>query len=224
MTMEKLFICLANSKKYTERCIAGIELVKSSRRGYKYDIVKAENNKPIWIRPASGSQHGEVSSNLVGHVNLLDIVKINVTRPNPQGYQSENVLFDPPLSILDSIQRDSLLIDRLLSVDEPVLFGNKGKAVSIADIGQLNYSLVLIKPANVQVYSTTSRSENRQIRASFVFNDIPYDLPVTDIDFTNQFSQNPMLLESCTHIYFTISLGIEFQGLHYKLIAGVVYL
>ena len=157
MTMEKLFICLANSKKYTERCIAGIELVKSSRRGYKYDIVKAENNKPIWIRPASGSQHGEVSSNLVGHVNLLDIVKINVTKPNPQGYQSENVLFaNQSLSVIDKIQKASLLIDKLLSADEPVLFGNRGKAVSVADIGQLNYSLVLIKPANVQVYSTTS--------------------------------------------------------------------
>lgn len=162
---------------------------------------------------------------MVGHVNLLDIVKINVTKPNPQGYQSENVLFaNQPLSVIDKIQKASSLIDKLLSADEPVLFGNRGKAVSVADIGQLNYSLVFIKPANVQVYSTTSRSENRQIRASFVFNDIPYDLPITDIDFTNQFSQNPMLLESCTHIYFTISLGVEFQGSHYKLIAGVVYL
>jgi hypothetical protein len=68
-------------------------LEKSSRKGYKYQIAKRDAN-PIWIRPVSDSEHGEVSSELVDHINLLDIVEINVTAVAPQGYQSENVLFD----------------------------------------------------------------------------------------------------------------------------------
>lgn len=224
MTMEKLFICLANSKKFTERCIAGIELVRSSREGYKYDIVRNENNSPKWIRPVSGDQGGAVSSALVDHLNLLDIVRVNVTALTPEGYQSENVLFDDdPLKIIDKIQRMPLLIEQLLAVNISILFINRGAAVSVGDITQLDHSLLFVKPENVEVYQTTSVAGNPQIRAKFAFNGNTYDLPITDIDFENRFSNNSMLLDSCSHIYFTISLGVEFNGWHYKLIAGVIY-
>ena len=222
--MEKLFICLANSKKFTERCIAGIELVKSSREGFTYDIVKGEDKSPKWIRPVSVDHGGAVAAALVDHINLLDIVKINVTKPDSAGYQSENVLFDDkPLSIISKIQKTPSLIDKLLSVNKPVLFGNKDRAVTVEDITQLDHSLVLIKPASVQVYKAIGGSGNPQIRAKFDFNAVPYDLPITDIDFGNRFDKNPKLLESCTHIYFTISLGVEFNKWHYKLIADVIY-
>ena len=155
MSMEKLFICLANSKKFTERCIAGIELVRSSREGYKYDIVRTEDNSPKWIRPVSADHEGAVPATLVDHVNLLDIVKINVTALTPEGYQSENVFFDGrPLSIIDNIQRTPSLIEQLLSMDMPALFGNTGRAVSVENITQLDHSLVLIDPENVAVYQT----------------------------------------------------------------------
>ena len=222
--MEKLFICLANSKKFTERCIAGIELAESSREGYKYNIVKAEDNSPKWIRPVSADPGGAVTAALVDHVNLLDIVRVNVTALAPEGYQSENVLFDGrPLEIIDNIQRTPTLIEKLLAVNESILFGNTGKAVSVENITQLDHSLVLIKPEAVEVYQTTSIAGNPQIRAKFVFNGNSYDFPITDIDFVNRFRNNPMLLASCTHIYFTVSLGVEFNQRYYKLIAGIVY-
>ena len=224
MIMEKLFICLANSKKYTERCIAGIELAKSSQEGYKYTIVKNADNSPKWIRPVSADSSGAVSATLVDHVNLLDIVKINITVLKPNGYQSENVLFaDKPLEIINSIQKTLPVIEKLLSVNKPILFGNTGKAVSTEDITQLDHSLLFVKPEKVGVYQTTSVADNRQIRSKFAFNGNTYDLPITDIDFENRFSNNSMLLDSCSHIYFTISLGVEFNGWHYKLIAGIIY-
>ena len=224
MSMEKLFICLANSKKFTDRCIAGIELVRSSREGYKYDIVRTEDNSPKWIRPVSADQGGAVPATLVDHVDLLDIVKINVTALTPEGYQSDNVLFDNNrLNVIDNIQGTPSLIGQLLSVNMPVLFGNRGSAVSIENITQLDHSLVLIEPENVEMGQTVSESGKPQIRTKFVFNDNSYDLPITDIDFTNRFSNNSTLLESCTNIYFAISLGVEFNGWYYKLIAGVVY-
>ena len=221
--MKKLFICLANSKKYKQRCIAGIELEKSSRRGYRYQIAKRDGN-PVWIRPVSDSEHGEVSSELVDHINLLDIVEINVTATVPQGYQSENLLFDNRrLQVIDRIDKIETLIDKLLTANTPTLFGNTEKAVHVDDARQLNHSLVLIKPTNVHVYETTGFKGNPQIRADFIYSTTRYDLPVTDIDFEEKFNQNPNNLQACTHIYFTVSLGVELNEQHYKLIAGILY-
>lgn len=220
--MKKNLICLANSKKYTERCIAGIELANSSRLGYRYEIVKRRDN-PVWIRPVSDSEHGEIASQLVDHINLLDVVEIKFPTAHPQGYQSENVLFDDLyLKVVDNVDKCCSLLDKLLAVDEPTLFGNKGRAVRAEDVAQLNRSLVFIKPADAQVYETTSSAGNPQIRASFVYNDVSYDLPVTDIDFSERFGQDPQILQPCTQVYFTVSLGIEFEGWHYKLVAGIV--
>lgn len=224
MSMEKLFICLANSKKLTERCIAGIELVKSVREGYKYDVVRTEDNNPKWIRPISEAESGAVSSWLVKDINLLDIVKINVTKPTPQGYQSENVLFDgKPPAIIDTFKKTPSLIEELLSVNEAILFGNKDRSISVRHITKLGYSLVLIEPSEVDAHITTNWRGDDQTRARFVFNGNSYNLPITDIDFIHQFRYIPTLLDSCTHVYFTVSLGVEFNQQHYKLIAGVVY-
>jgi len=222
--MKRLFICLANSRKYTQRCIAGIELARSSRKGYKYQLVKQDDN-PVWIRPVSGRGHGEVSSELMDHINLLDVVEINVTAAIPQGYQSENVLFDNRrLEVIDRIDEREELIDKLLAVEEgSVLFGNRGRAVHIDHIKQLDYSLVLIKPTGIQVFETTSSAGNPQVRARFVYGTTSYDLPITDIDFIQKFNQNHDILQGCTHIYFTVSLGIEFNEYHYKLLAGIIY-
>jgi hypothetical protein len=221
--MKRLFICLANSKKYNQRCIAGIELDKSSRKGYRYQIAKRAGN-PIWIRPVSDSEHGEVASELVDHINLLDIVEINVIDVVPQGYQSENMLFDNRrLQVIDRIDKIKTLIDKLLTADAPTLFGNTEKSVHVDEIGQVDHSLILIKPSNVHVYETITFRGSPQIRASFTYGTTRYDLPVTDIDFEEKFNQNPNILQACTHIYFTVSLGVEFNEQHYKLIAGILY-
>ncbi len=45
--MMKYFVCLANSRKYSERCIAGIELAFNNP-GYR---ILWMNGKPCWIRP-----------------------------------------------------------------------------------------------------------------------------------------------------------------------------
>jgi hypothetical protein len=219
----KLFICLANSKKYTQRCIAGIELAKSSRRGFKYDIVK-QVERPVWLRPVSQSGHGEIEADLVDHINLLDVVEVKVTAPRPQGYQSENVLFEEErLSVVDTIGPLPAALDRLLAPATPLLFGNRERTVSSGEISKVDHSLVLIKPKAARVYATTTAKGSGQVRAGFMHEGIAYDLPVTDIGFIHKFSRNPQLLWSCEHLYFTVSLGIQFESQYYKLVAGIVY-
>lgn len=221
--MEKLFICLANSKKYTQRCIAGIELIRSARQGYRYEIVRRAGN-PVWLRPISDSEHGQVAAELVDHINLLDIVAVEVTEAAPQGYQSENVLFDTSrLAVVERITPAETLLDKLLAVGEPILFGDKNKAIPVDKIGQVDHSLLLIKPTNFNLYYKPASIGSPQLRAIFRYGLAFYDLPITDIDFIDRYHQNPTILQGCEHIYLTISLGMAFNEQHYKLAAGVIY-
>lgn len=221
--MKKLFICLANSKKYTQRCIAGVELTPTTRRGYRYDIVRREG-KPVWVRPVSDGEYGAVATEWVDHINLLDIVAVNVAAPAPQGYQSENVRFEGNcLEIVEHIYPTPVLMDKLLAVDEPVLFGDKKNAIPTTQIGQIDHSLLLIKPASLDLHCKPGLTGPHQLRAIFLYGLGFYNLPITDIDFIEHYRHNPALLEDCEHIYLTISLGMAFNERHYKLVAGIIY-
>lgn len=221
--MKKLFICLANSKKYTQRCIAGIELTLATRRGYRYDIVRRQG-KPVWVRPVSDGEYGAVATEWVDHINLLDIVAVDVAAPAPQGYQAENVRFEGNrLEVVERICPTPALLDKLVAVDEPTLFGDKKNAIPVSRIGQIDHSLLLIKPASLSLHCKPGLTGPHQLRAIFLYGLGFYDLPITDIDFIERYHHNRALLEGCQNIYLTISLGMLFNERHYKLVAGVIY-
>lgn len=214
--MKKYFVCLANSKKYSQRCVAGVE-VEQINEGFR--LVR-QNGEPKWIRPVTRAEHGEVPNELVDHLKLLDIVEVEVTGACSSSYQSENVLFNHfSLKTVRQIHNIESAIPQMLTKKTGYLFGNKGKAVSTEEIKKLDYSLILIKPENVRISLTT----NLKPRAGFKYQGINYVFPVTDLDFLNNYVQNKDVLLSCENIFFTISLGIEFEDWHYKLVAGIVY-
>jgi hypothetical protein len=218
--MRTVFVCLANSKKYGERCIAGVKL-QGGRDGYS---VRIEDNKPKWIRPVSNSEHGEVEEKLIKSIHLLDIIEIDVTRECPKGYQSENVEFDRnSLKVLSRIQLSAENLDMLTDKISTTIFGNRGKAVHIDDIPLQTNSLCFIKAEDVRCYYRTDYGK-KQLRAKFRFGNIEYDLPITDVNFIEDFGNNNNLLDSVKDIYLTLSLGVKYREFHYKLIAGVIYL
>ena len=86
--MTTRFVCSANSYKEGGRCLAGIEIDKNNQPIFKYGY-------PKWIRPICNTPHGEIPTNLVSHIKILDIIEIEITSyPNIADYQSENVFFD----------------------------------------------------------------------------------------------------------------------------------
>ena len=85
MSYPKRIVCLANSRKLSGRCIAGLEIEGGQVGG--------------WIRPVSSSPDGEISVYDQTMENgskptLLDILEIQMIEPRPDGCQTENHLFD----------------------------------------------------------------------------------------------------------------------------------
>lgn len=221
--MKKLIVCLANSKKYGERCIAGIEVISLGTQRYK--VVK-DNDQPKWIRPVSNRDHGEISAELVKQIQLFDIVELEILAECPKGYQSENALLDNGhIKAIGKVKLSTETVDKFLSTNLNVIFLNRGKAVPKDKIDSVTNSLVFIKPDNVRFSLVKNTRGEEKLRSQFDFNGIPYDFPITDLDFLKKFGKKPDDALKYPNIYFTISLGVELDGTgwHYKLIAGITY-
>jgi hypothetical protein len=209
------FVCLANSLKEGGRCVAGIELDANHQPVYCHEL-------PKWIRPICPTRHGEIPEYQVISFDLLDVLEMNVTGPKVQGYQTENVSFDPPFTKVGTFNIAGLAP---LCDQRNALFGNHAKAISIDCIAELNHSLVLIctNHLHIELRKTENRKNKPQLRAGFEHCGIFYDLPVTDPIFRERIINNPHELVDKDIIYLCVSIGIPYEGWHYKLVAGVFY-
>ncbi|NLD46208.1 MAG: hypothetical protein GX660_03275 [Clostridiaceae bacterium] len=188
---------------------------------YSMFNMKMQNDRPSWIRPVSSGPMGQVDSCLVDKINLLDIIEIEVTEECPSGFQSENVLFDPKsLRVIKKVPAKDIYLNRLVDQKQTLLFNSDSHAISVSDISKLSYSLTFIKPSSWRFVLVDGKHE--QTRCIFSYANHTYDLPITDIDFCNDYKKNPLLVEKIMQLYLTISLGMVFEGKHYKLVAGVI--
>lgn len=178
-----------------------------------------QDGRPRWIRPVSSGPMGQVDSKLVNDINLLDIIEIEVIKECPNGFQSENILFDPKsLRVIKKVPIQDKYLNRLVDQNETLLFKSESNAISVSDITQLSYSLTFIKPESWSFMD----GMNKQTRCIFSFADHTYDLPITDVEFCNEYKKNPSIVQKIKQLYLTISLGMVFEGKHYKLVAGVI--
>jgi hypothetical protein len=211
-------LCLANSRKYGERCIAGVQLMPDANQQfhpYKPD------GRPKWLRPVSDTEHGQVPAHLVSNFSVGDILSFDLVRPCPNGYQTENCLFHT--ASLSKVRRAVLTVPHLDQLAENQLnglLGNTRWSVSMEEIEQVKQSLVLVKPENVNPYFTTPY--NTKPRVKFRLDNVNYDLPMTDVNFFEQMQTGIEHLKSAT-AYISISLGMPFEGKHYKLAAGLIF-
>jgi hypothetical protein len=214
--METHIICFANSLKEGGRCIAGIEL---NTQGYPVFI----QGRPKWVRPVCHTEHGEIPEWMAVPYNLLDILILDVLENKPEGYQSENVTFTQN-SIRSGGTFDQADLLPLCDTKE-MIFGNKGKAVSEEAIENLDHSLMLIRAEQFEAVKKVNelRSGKSQLRMKFTYCGEEYNLPITDPVFRDRYSENPKILMDRACVYLCVSLGIQWEGWHYKLVAGVIY-
>ena len=221
--MSTLFLCLAKSKKYRGRCVAGI-LVERDLWTKTLTLRRDARGNPLWIRPLGACTHGAVDADIGDRLQLLNVYEIDHCRPAAEGYQSENVAYPTqrfrPVTFLRP-DRTHLELCRDRTPDHH-LFVNRHRTISAGKIRHLDRSIRLILAKNPRVYIKDLRLRGTQARIHFTYEDTNYDLSMTDLDFRNRFEAHPTLLNRCRECYLVVSIGREYEGKFYKLVAAVL--
>lgn len=217
--MEKYFICLANSYKHGGRCIAGIEVVPQSDGSL--GIVRHDDGRPRWIRPVSMSANGEISNHLAESFKIFSLVKLTDVEPCPDNAHTEDVHCTRMEICPFELSPTNDFLNQLIDTQHQAVFYFRGKSIPTTIIDRLDYSLMLIHPDNACAYCDEGR-ENSKYRMKFTYNGSNYDFPITDPVFLEQFKKSPDSYADLDGVYLVLSLGIAFEGFHYKLVATVL--
>lgn len=219
--MDKYFICLANSYKRGGRCIAGVEVVPNSDAGWK--LVRNDDGIPRWIRPIARTIYGEIP-NFVGEtIKMLSIVKLTNVVPCPEKAHTENVYYSRIEQFDYDISQLPSSMNQFIDSRHQSIFHNRGRAVSAEMLRSINYSLMLIRPDKAGAYRDENREKSKN-RMKFTYYGVEYDFPITDPAFLDEFKREPERYADIPNVYLAISLGLEFEGWHHKLVAGVIIL
>ena len=217
--MEKYFICLANSYKHGGRCIAGIEVVPQSDGSL--GIVRHDDGRPRWIRPVSMSANGEIPNHLAESFKIFSLVKLTDVEPCPDNAHTEDVHCTRMEICPFELSPTKDFLNQLIDTQHQAVFYFRGKSIPTTIIDRLDYSLMLIHPDNACAYCDEER-ENSKYRMKFTYNGSNYDFPITDPVFLEQFKKSPDSYADLDGAYLVLSLGIAFEGFHYKLVATVL--
>ena len=207
---------MGNSYKNGGRCLAGIEVKKTSNG---YSVVKDNAGSPKWIRPVMANDHHGIPESMVKAFGMLDVLEVDIANEVPVGAHSENVRFS-------SIYKVGHYNGNLLSLcDEghSLIFGNRGKAVSEEVFCTGGYSLMFVKPTDLFIESQQNDYGHEKYRIQFTYMGNRYDFPLTDPEYISLLQRGQ---RECGNrkdeLYLTLSLGVNFNDWHYKLVAGVV--
>jgi len=223
--MDKYFVCLANSYKYGNRCLAGI-MVNLFPQEKRFEVELDSNGHPRWLRPINrNTEGGAIPTAEVHNFSLFDIIKAsNIVQVQNIGAQSENYYYDS----LEKIEDIYSIPSHVGSFDDSYhdsILGNQGSAVPAEVFSRMNYSIMFVQVENGSFY-LKNREETGQIpqpRGKFTYKGIEYHLPVTDPDWRHLVETDINRANSMGggYYYMTLSLAIEQNGWHSKLISMV---
>ena len=219
----KRLVCLANSRKYGERCVAGKELLSDGNVGH-------------WIRPVSNRENEEVSEAERSYADgadpgLLDIIEISLVGPKPNSYQQENWLLNSAAQWRQAGRFATDDLPGLADPDAPLWtngFSSRGGAndqVPIDVVAEHSTSLRLVRVVDltVTVSEPPRPSANFPIlRGRFTHCNETYCFRITDPVSESGAVELPYGEYPVGERYLTVSLGEPFEGHAYKLIAAII--
>ncbi|MEU6959925.1 dual OB domain-containing protein [Streptomyces chrestomyceticus] len=220
MTRFKRLVCLANSRKGGQRCIAGM-------------VVDSQQ----WIRPVSARKNHEISKQERQYKDgsdprVLDIIDVPLLHRRPSSYQSENWLLDPRHHwkragraewnhLLTMEQHPSTLWTNGYSTS-----GRLNDRIPIEEAATLPDSLKLVRVSRVTLRPhsphASSDAAKRTMDAVFRHAGHLYIMPVTDPEYELAYRNKPGKVHELGESFLTVSLGEEFKGYSYKLAAAII--
>ena len=185
MAETKTIVCLANSWKHHEACIAGIEL---TRRG-----------PADWVRPVSARKGHGVSAAEQALADgtapqVLDIITIGFLDYAPTGFQVENWLLDPQYrwERTDRITHT----DATELVDMPATLWTVGHStqmgendcVPAGELENIDNSIVLVAVQHATAVVEVNPWDGKtQVRLAFDYNRTHYAFRVTDPEYHGRY-------------------------------------
>jgi hypothetical protein len=210
MKLTKTIIVLAKSIKHNNYCIAGKDITSSEW----VRIVSDEEGSAISNEQSKCTNNEwEAKGNRPYSSKVLQKIAIEFTKHAPLSYQPENYV------ISDSLWHHEYGIGEQEIknyLDNPDFLWNLEERVEYSLIENntisIKQSLYLVKVDDLQLY----KNEDDKRRASFLYNNQNYDLPVTDPNFDNIINTSPNLQG-----ILCVSLGENFNGYCYKIVATI---
>ncbi len=202
--MNKTIVILANSVKHGKHCVAG----------------KCIDTKQ-WIRPVANDSGKELTKEEASYLNKYgkyvvkpkQKIQMNLLKQVPLINQPENYLIDDNNNWEQKFKIDDFELEQYL--DYPSTLWGKSSNVSYNKVINneivIEQSLYLVKVDNLELYVNSSNKR----RAKFNYNNILYDLPVTDPQFDNILSNKQLSGILC------LSLGECFNNNCYKIVATI---
>ncbi|MCP4384036.1 MAG: hypothetical protein GY798_21945 [Hyphomicrobiales bacterium] len=225
MPVTKRMICLANSRKLSGRCIAGVELADGEPQG--------------WIRPVSSRKHEEVSEKEREYEDgsdpsVLDIIDVPLLEPRPHSYQAENWLLDPDWYWVKTGQADTATLQEAVSPATPLwvngrsTYHGRNDEIPLDEAETLDSSLTLIfvDALEIAVFAPGEAfgDRKRRVQAKFEHAGAEYRLWVTDPRYERSFLAQPNGRYTHGASYLTISLGEPYleRNAVFKLVAAII--
>lgn len=197
-------VILAKSAKHRGHCVAG-KCVKTKR----------------WYRPVSSSNGDELSDSQVKFQNNYGQYSVKTLQKIEMGFLNHVPLIQQPENyLIDNViwqQKYNIKLEELDAyLEQPDSIWGMDNKVSYSSISSrailIEQSLYLVQVQNISLYY----DEERKRRASFSYNGIAYDLPVTDPEFYKIVSDKKDIKG-----ILCISLGEEYHGYCYKIVAAI---
>lgn len=215
--MDKLILCLGNSYKHRGRCIAGIEITINAGR---LIVKKSTYGIPVWIRPISHSVAGEIPLRDAQGIKILSVVKIYNAQYAGNASHSEDYYYEK-LQLVQTLNPSDDFLKECIDSWHECIFGNKGRALTPEAFNSGDYSLMLIRTEESEIYLDTRYSPKPRIK--FAYKGINYDFPIIDPDYLNRLKTDSSLYKTgYDALYIVVSLGVEHEGWHSKLAATII--
>lgn len=220
----KRIVCLANSRKLAERFVAGREWIGGRRAG-------------AWVRPVSDRETQGVSEYERQYEDgsdpqVLDIIDIPLLEPQPQDHQTENWLLNPEDYWVRAGRLSPFDLPALedpaspLWIDGFSTYKGRNDTIPIAAIGSVSDSLRLIHVGRLELVvgrpGEAFGNNKRRVQGRFRCAGTTYALWVTDPTYEKKYLAKLDGTYQLGECYLTISLGEQFRGSCYKLIAAVI--
>lgn len=220
----KRIVCLANSRKLSGRCVAGIE-------------IDGNGNRIRWIRPVSNPVGGELSYNQYRYrdgteLRVLDIVDVSLLRPCPHRYQRENWLIDDDGNCKKVGRISWYDLHHLVDPPEPLWIDGyhsrncANDKIPLFYADTLSSSLRLLYLDRLSLCTVTQiqpdGSSRRRLQGRFSYGSRDYRLWITDPIVERRYLGQ---LDGCLELrkcFVTLSLSEPFEGHCYKLIAAII--